>query len=97
MIVLVCPKKLGALYCDLTELNVGSMTLEEDFMGHNSITFEENEVHISGWVGTWNLQLPHYTEGSLLEPQFPFCLFVEVHGKNASALKVVRSDLRGAI
>lgn len=52
MIVLVCPKKLGALYCDLTELNVGSMTLEEDFIGHNSITFEENEVHISGWVGT---------------------------------------------
>lgn len=57
MIMLVCPKKLGALYCDLTELNVGCMTLEEDFMGHNSINFEENEVHISGWAGTFFIEI----------------------------------------
>lgn len=38
------------------ELNVSSMTLEEDFMGHNSINIEENEVHISGCTGTFSLK-----------------------------------------
>lgn len=57
MIVLVCPKKLGALYCNLTELNAGTMTLEEEFMGHNSINFEENEVHISGCSGTFFIEI----------------------------------------